>query len=375
MIETLSRTEVLSRRMTALGLNPAAPLASAAPAEITGHLLAVQGQDLPAARWALGLRAGIAREGASPGAGRPAPETLARDVREAFDSGGIVRSWPMRGTVHLVAPADLGWIQGITNPRVLAGWPKRRETLGLSLEGYEAARELAVEALGARGRLSRAELLAHWGESGFAVEKGWAYHLVWALNQNGVVVFGPTSADGRDLDLVLAREWLREPRALEGEPALAELGSGFLRGHGPATAADLAWWAGIPLGMARRALAGAPGVVEIECAGARYWEVPGPATALPAGTVHLLGAFDEHLLGYRDRGLQLDAEHRSAVMTSNGIGQDTVVLDGRVIGVWNTRTLAVRYLTAEPAAAVARRVDEELQRHEAFEAASRVPRQ
>ena len=64
--------------------------------EVTDRLLALQAQDYAAAKWALGVRA---------------PGTTLADVDAAINSGRIVRSWPMRGTLHFVPAADLCCIQ------------------------------------------------------------------------------------------------------------------------------------------------------------------------------------------------------------------------------------------------------------------------
>ena len=68
-------------------------------------------------------------------------------MHEAFNSGLIVRSWPMRGTIHLLAAEDIGWMQKVTNPRVLSGAAKRREFLGISDETLEKLVEVSVDAL------------------------------------------------------------------------------------------------------------------------------------------------------------------------------------------------------------------------------------
>lgn len=361
MTARLAATDLRRMRMTALGLNPAAPLPSPGPAAAVERLLALQGQDFPAAQWGLALRSRLAG-----GAG------TAAEVRAAFDAGELVRSWPMRGTVHVLAPHDIGWMQTLTNPRVLAGWPKRREFLELDLETFERARALAVEALAGGGRMSRAALLAHWQDAGIELRTGWSYHLVWALNQTGTLLFGPGSANDRDLDLVLAADWVAAPRLLDGDEALAELTARYLRGHSPATAADIAWWAGISQTEVKRGLARS-GAHEVDAGPlGRFWmhEDQHDAPPVPRGTLHLLGAFDEHLLGFKNRSLHVDPAFTSDVMTKNGIGAATIVLDGRVIGVWRPAELSHRYLGDPPSAATQRRVDRELQRFEAFRAAS-----
>src|SRR5688500_17149286 len=74
--------------------------------ETVRGMTALQAQDLQAALWAVGLRV--------PGAGLS-------DVRAALNAGTVVRSWPMRGTLHLLAPEDLRWILNITTPRLVQG--------------------------------------------------------------------------------------------------------------------------------------------------------------------------------------------------------------------------------------------------------------
>src|SRR4051794_18368891 len=69
------------------------------PAATVRHLAAMQAQDFAAACWAVGLR--------TPGCTRA-------HVLDALDAGRIVRSWPMRGTLHFVAAEDLGWMLSVT---------------------------------------------------------------------------------------------------------------------------------------------------------------------------------------------------------------------------------------------------------------------
>src|SRR5262245_15052939 len=99
-------------RMKSLGLLGAAPRS---PKDVVRDLLAVQAQDLPAAWWAVGLRAQAGRA----------------EVVRAIDAGEIVRSWPMRGTLHLTPAEDLGWMLALTTPRLMAGAASRRKALGI----------------------------------------------------------------------------------------------------------------------------------------------------------------------------------------------------------------------------------------------------
>jgi hypothetical protein len=301
--------------------------AEAAPVErvtaVAAHMLALQAQDPVAGLWAVGVRApGVTRAG----------------VLKAHDDGRIVRSWPMRGTIHVVPAEDIGWLQGLTAARVLRGAERRRGVLGLPLDTLERMRELAVEALTGGRSLTRRELLAVFEADGIVLETGWAYHAIWFLCQTGTLVFGP-SAGPREWKLVLSDEWIRSPRRLDGDEALAELAARYLTGHGPASAQDLAWWTGLPLTVCRKAYALAVDsrrASTVEADGMTWWLSPEVADASPAPLpeVQLLPAFDELLLGYRDRSLSLAAAHVGEFMSSNGVAVPIVTRAGRVLGKW-----------------------------------------
>jgi hypothetical protein len=88
------------------------------------------------------------------------------DVHDALDSGLVVRSWPMRGTLHFVAAEDLSWMLALTAERSLATATKYRTQLGLDLSIIERAREITIETLAGGGRTSRPNLLAAWEKAG-----------------------------------------------------------------------------------------------------------------------------------------------------------------------------------------------------------------
>src|SRR5690606_15955436 len=92
-----------------------------------------------------------------------------------------------------------------------------------------------------------------WTEAGIEWQGNWRYHLIWWLCQNGLAVFGPTR--GGEPLLVRADEWIRDPRSLEGDEALAELAARYAEARGPIRERDLAWWTGLTVREARQAIA------------------------------------------------------------------------------------------------------------------------
>ena len=291
-----------------------------------------------AVRWMGALQAQDERSARTAVALRTAGGTSAAVVA-AMDAGEVVRSWPMRGTLHLVPAEDLGWMLALTTDRLVTGAASRRAALGLEPQHLERAQQVAVEAMSGGRRLLRAELVALWEDAGLLGAPQRGYHLLWHLAQTGVVVFGPTR-DG-EAELVLLAEWVARPRALEREESLGEWALRYFRSHGPATAKDLAWWTGLRAADVRAGVAlAAPHLEQVDVDGAVHLVDPAARERLAAARaeaegVHLLPAFDEHLLGYGDRSAVLARAHSPLVVPGgNGVFRATVVDAGQVVGTW-----------------------------------------
>lgn len=314
-------SEIGLLRLAAQGL--AGPRA-ATPLEAVRRLTAVQGQDHPGSLTSVALRT----------AGRSRAE-----VRTSLDRGEIVRSWPMRGTLHLTAAGDLPWMLELLGERALAGLASRRAALDLTDADVARACEAAVAALSGGRRLSRAGLLAAIDAAGVPVTGQRGYHLLWFAAQTGHTCLGPTE-DGEQL-FVLLDEWVPGPRRLEREEALGELAARFFAGHGPATVQDLARWSGLTVRDCRAGLATAREHLEsMTVEGTEYFLDPATPERLAAcreearGTF-LLPGFDEFVLGYGDRSAVLDPAFATHIVPGgNGMFRSTVVVGGRVVGTW-----------------------------------------
>lgn len=320
----------------------------ATAADAVRWMLAVQAQDLPGALTSVALRS----------SGRARAEVIA-----ALDAGEIVRSWPMRGTLHLVAAEDLPWMVDLLAPRVLAASVARRAGLGVAEADVERAGELAGAALAGGRRLARAELFAAWDDAGLSTAGQRGVHLLRVLAMTGALVYGPTR--GGEPLLVRADEWIPHPRRPGREEATAELALRYFRSHGPATLADLVRWTGLRVGDARAGLADVrPQLAALDVDGVEHLldpEVPQrlAAARAAAGGVLLLPGFDELLLGYADRSVALDPEFADRIVPGgNGVFRPTVVSDGRVVGTWATTGRGARArLTATPFTAFAPEVE------------------
>lgn len=118
------------------------------------------------------------------------------------------------------------------------------------------------------------------------------------------------------------------------EEAVAELARRYVAGHGPAQAQDLAWWAGLGVGEARRGLDAASPSLEHEDSGGRtMWFAPG--AGLPdAPSVHLLPNYDELYVAFADRRDALDPHLPTPGRIAEAIFDHVIARDGRIVGRW-----------------------------------------
>ena len=300
----------------------APPLPTAADA--VRWLTAAQAQDLSGVLTSIALRTdGGTRAG----------------IEAALNAGEVVRSWPMRGTLHLVAAEDLPWILRLCAARVVAGSAGRRAQLDLDTPTLQRAGKLAVEALTGGHRLSREDLFAAWEAGGLATGGQRGYHMLGYLAQTGIVCFGPMR--GSEQLVVLVDEWIGYPRALEREEAAGELAWRYFRSHGPATVKDFTRWANLVAPDVRAGLALArPRLARVDADGVEYLLDPQTADLLRtcrrrAQGVFLLPGFDEYILGYTDRRAVVPAAFADRIVPGgNGMFRPTVISDGQVVGTW-----------------------------------------
>ena len=311
----IARLRLASQRITGKRFNT--------PADVVAWMGMVQAQDFLASLWAIGLRMKSATE---------------RAIEQAIADRTIVRTWPARGTLHFVASSDVRWMLELLAPRAIAGTAGRFRQLGIDEATLGSSRRAIARALRDGKPLLRPAIFqvlesAHVSTAG---QRG--IHIIGRLAQEGLICYGPR--EGKQHTFVLLDTWIPAARSRTRDEALSELALRYVAGHGPATAQDFAWWSGLTVADARLAVELAGSKIAGEVIGDRtYWlRASLSSREVPSSTLQLLPAFDEFLVGYRDRSAVLEDRFAKRANAGGGILNPAIVFKDRVAGTWN-RTL------------------------------------
>ncbi len=275
-------------------------------------------------------------------------EPRREDVAAAlWKDRALVKTWAMRGTLHLLPAAELGlWCAALAPLDERGRAPGVLNRLGVTRAEADAVADAIPEALddaeltreelaGAVGRITGRPVLGEriLGQYGDQLLKPPAFR--------GELCFAPSQ--GPKVRFTHPRTWLPEPPASAGpETAGRELARRYLGAYGPSSAAELGRWTGTTTaqGKAWLGLLAAGEVVEVDVEGtpliclaehAAGLEAAGP----PEEAVRLLPAYDVHTIGTaKDAGATIPAARRGAVWQSAGRVLPVLLVAGRMAGTW-----------------------------------------
>ena len=289
------------------------------PQEVVQWLGAVQAQEYAGAAWGIAQRAnGLSQAG----------------IDQAFADGTILRTHAMRPTWHFVTPADIRWLLKLTSPRVHA--VNASYYRKLELDDGVLARSATVLATTLQGgkHLTRSELATAFEHAGIMHTNDDRLRLSYLMMHaelEGLICSG--AMRGKQHTYALLDERAPPARALERDEALAELVRRYFASHGPATVKDFAWWSGLSSSDTRVGLELSRSQLETAAVdGKTYWFAPSLSIAPPAAPIaHLLPAYDEYTIAYKDHSAILDPHYRELIIAAFGI---VIVIDGRIVGAW-----------------------------------------
>jgi winged helix DNA-binding protein len=263
------------------------------------------------------------------------------DVRDAlWKRKTLVKTWLMRGTLHLVPSNDLplysaalnrygmrntnAWLKfmQITEPELM----DLIDAIGGALDGQALTREELIAKVG-KGRPERVQL---------AMKSGWG-GVLKPVARKGLLCFGPSR--GQSVTFVGPEQWLGSWRDMDPDSSLVEIARRYLRAYGPATKNDFARWWGTWPGVGKTAWAGLEGeLVTVSVEGHRAdllaTDLSRLARLEPAHSTHFLPGFDPYLMGHSSRDHLVEPAYLSRVSRTAGWISPVVVVDGRAVATW-----------------------------------------
>lgn len=288
------------------------------PEAVVSWLGAIQGQDFTGAKWSIGLRLGSVKD---------------TDIDDAFITRKIVRTWLMRGTLHIVSAADLEWIRSLVAPRIIKGNARRYKELELDDATMFRSNDIIAKALLEKKLLSRPELLAILEKQGISTAGQRAPYMLQRASYDGLVC--QTNAVRNQPNYVLIDNAWR--RNMDRNDAVAELTKRYFVSRGPATIQDFVWWSGLTVSDLKAGLEANRSFLTSEKIGDQtYWMSAKPISGKTTrSSVYLLPGFDEFLLGYKDRSASIQQKFSNNWCPgNNGMFFPFLVIDGQVKATW-----------------------------------------
>jgi hypothetical protein len=293
------------------------------PQEIVSWMGAMQAQDYLMAKWAVGIRL---------------LNSTDDTIVNAFNKGEIIRTHLMRPTWHFVSANDVYWMLELTAPQIKPLTKTRDKQLELTEEIFAKSNKVIERALANGVSLTREELTEEFHKVKIKTDNNRLSHLLLRAELDGLVCSGPIKGNKHTHSLLCNR--VPNKKMLTRDEALAELAMRYFTSHYPATLRDFVWWSGLSVSDARKALDYVKSNFISETIGTEtYWFTNSSSnTHSDKATVHLLPAFDEFLISYKDRSASLSFIHNKKTIFDNGIFRPVIVVNDQVIGLWKRTT-------------------------------------
>jgi hypothetical protein len=268
------------------------------------------------------------------------------DVATAlWDERTLVKTWAMRGTLHLL-PATEYWLwQAAISPQY-ERFTKPSWTKASGIKPDELERVIDAVAIALDGDpLTREELadkVARESKSpqlGEKLRESWG-SLLKPATVRGVLCFAPS--DGQRVRFTRPDRWLGKQTTIDPAEAEEEVARRYLRTHGPATREDYARWWGVQPAPAGRILKRlGEDATEVSVEGESLWMLADDAEQAGRGvaaveSVRLLPGFDQYVIVSNRQAVHLmpPGDFRPLVFRNQGWISAVVEVDGRIEGVW-----------------------------------------
>jgi hypothetical protein len=287
--------------------------------EIVSWMGAIQAQDYSMAKWAIGARLSDSSD---------------KNIERAIDKGEIIRIHVLRPTWHFISADDVYWMLKLSSAKIKSSFKSRHKELGLSESIITKTRDIIEKTLSNGLSLTRNELTNEFHKAKIKTDGNRMSHILFRAEMDGTICSGPTINNKQTYSLLYER--VQHKKELSRDESLAELAKRYFISRCPATLQDFIWWSNLSVTDARKAIDSVKSDFIVEIIGSRKYWIPNSFSGAGPGktSVHLLPAYDEFLISYRDRSSSLSLIHNKKTVSDNGIFHPTIIVNGQVAGLW-----------------------------------------
>lgn len=287
------------------------------PLEVVKWFGAIQAQEYPGGSWGIGLRL---------------KDSTMGEVEKAIEQRKIIRTWPMRGTLHFVPAEDAKWMLELMALRVIRKYTSYYHKLGLNDEIFEKSSKIITRELKGK-QMTRKEIYSVLEKNGVDSKKSKGLFILGYLSQKAVVCLA--SHRGKQPTFALFDEWIKNSKKLDKGESLMEITKRYFQSHGPATIHDCMWWSGLTATEIKEGLSQLSDIKSIDIEGKKYWFFHNVKKIEMKSYAHFLPAYDEFLIAYKDRTASLRDEDKKKIFSNkNLIFSSALIVDGKAIGMW-----------------------------------------
>ncbi len=289
------------------------------PKEMVGWMGAMQAQDYNMAKWAIGLRV---------------PGTTDAIIEDAFNKGEILRTHVLRPTWHFVSADDIYWMLELTAPHMNRAMKGRHKALGLDEKIFAKSNSIIRKVLEPGKHLTRSEIMSELNKNKIETHDLKSIHLMFHAELNGIICSGIMR--GKEHTYAMLEKRVKKVKSITREEALAKLAERYFTSHGPATLEDFTWWSGLNITESRKALEMVKERFISATINSKTYLFSDSISASQKDkpSFHLLPAFDEYIISYKDRSAAIQMEHQPKAFSTNGIFWPMIIMNGKVIGLW-----------------------------------------
>ena len=287
--------------------------------DLVSYMCAVQSQDYAMSKWAIGLRL---------------PGSTDNQIEKALDKGDILRTHVLRPTWHIIAAQDIYWMISLSADKIKALMKTMDRQLELTEKIFTKSNNIIAKCVEDGLHVNRDSIAACLEKAKISTKENRLAHLLLRAELEQIICSG--KMDGNQRTYASLHSRVPKKKILTRDESLAQLANRYFKSRGPATVEDFSWWSGLSITAAKQGLEMVKqALYNDKIEGSVYWFADDWKPRIKnKEAVYLLPAYDEFIIGYKNRTAALATEHHKKVLSNNGIFYPTIIVNGQVAGLW-----------------------------------------